>query len=93
MNKQLIKGTIVGLIAPVLAFIVYVAYATEESDPISVYMRVLEIGKLPHVISLSLLINLLIFYMNIKTYKDEVARGVLLATILYGIVIVIIKFF
>ena len=93
MNKQLIKGTIVGVIAPILAFIVYVAYATEESDPISVYMRVLEIGKLPHVISLSLLINLLIFYMNIKTYKDEVARGVLLATILYGIVIVIIKFF
>ena len=70
MNKQLIKGTLVGLIAPILAFIVYVAYATEESDPISVFKRVLEIGRLAHVISLSLLINLLIFYMNIKKYKD-----------------------
>ena len=31
--------------------------------------------------------------MNIKTSRDEQARGILFATMLYGISIVIIKFF
>ena len=91
MNKQLIKGTIVGVIAPIAAFVVYVAFFTEDSDPIGMYHQIVEIGKLSHVISLSVLINLLIFFMDLKTYRDEQARGVLLATIFYGITIVIMK--
>ena len=93
MNKELIKGSFVGIIAPVAAFLVYVAFCTEDSDPLAMYKQIIEIGKLSHVISLSVLINLLIFFMNIKTSRDEQAKGILLATILYGITIVIIKFF
>ena len=37
MNKQLIKGTIVGIIAPIAAFVVYVAFFTEDSDPVGMY--------------------------------------------------------
>ena len=93
MNKELVKGFLVGVIAPIAAFVVYVAFFTKDSDPIGTYKQVIEIGKLSHVISLSVLINLLIFFMNLKTYRDEQARGVLAATIFYGIIIVIIKFF
>ena len=92
MNIQLIKGTIVGLIAPIAAYVVYIAFATEDSDPVGTYKILVEIGKLPHVMSLSVLINLLIFLMNIKTFRDEQARGTLFATIIYGIVIAILKF-
>ena len=92
MNKQLIKGTIVGVIAPIAAFVVYVAFFSEDSDPLGMYHKIVAMGKLSHVISLSVLINLLLFFMNIKTHRDKVARGVLLATILYGITIAIIKF-
>jgi len=92
MNKQLIKGTIVGIIAPMAAFIVYVAFFTEDSDPIGMYNKLLAMDKLSHAMSLSVLINLLLFFMNIKTQRDENARGILLATILYGITIAIIKF-
>ena len=92
MNKQLIKGTIVGIIAPIAAFVVYVAFFTEDSDPVGMYNKIVAMDKLSHVMSLSVLINLLIFFMNIKTYRDEAARGVLFATILYGITIAIIKF-
>jgi len=92
MNKQLIKGTIVGIIAPIAAFVVYVAFFTEDSDPLGMYNQIIAIGKLSHVISLSVLINLLIFFMNIKTNRDEAAKGILLSTILYGITIIIIKF-
>ena len=93
MNKEVIKGSFIGVIAPIAAFVVYVAFFTEDSDPISMYKQLIAIGKLSHVISLSVLINLLIFFMNIKTYRDEQARGILLATIFYGVTIAIIKFF
>ena len=93
MNKEVVKGFFIGVIAPIAAFVVYVAFFTEDSDPLGTYKQIIAIGMLSHVISLSVLINLLIFFMNIKTYRDEQARGILLATIFYGITIVIIKFF
>jgi len=91
--KEVVKGFFVGVIAPVAAFVVYVAFCTENSDPLVMYKKIVAIGKLSHVISLSLLINLLVFFMNIRTSREENARGVLFATICYGFTIVIIKFF
>lgn len=93
MNKGVVKGFFVGVIAPIAAFVVYVAFFTEDADPKGMYKKLVEIGKLSHVISLSVLINLLIFFMDLKTYRDEQARGILLATIMYGVTIVIMKFF
>ena len=83
MNKEVAKGFFTGLIAPIAAFVVYVAFFTEDSDPTGMYKKLIEIGKLSHVISLIVLINLLIFFMNIKTNRDQQARGILLATIIY----------
>ena len=93
MNKEVIKGFCVGIIAPIAAFVVYVAFFTEDSNPIEMYRQIVSMGKLSHVISLSILINLLVFFINIKTYREDQARGILLATMLYGIIIVIIKYF
>ena len=93
MNKEVIKGSCVGIIAPIAAFVVYVAFFTEDSNPIGMYRQIISIGKLSHVISLSVLINLHVFFMNIKTYREDQARGILLATMLYGVIIVIIKYF
>tara|TARA_Y100001968_G_C18749530_1_gene432762 strand:+ start:115 stop:396 length:282 start_codon:yes stop_codon:yes gene_type:complete len=92
MNKQLIKGIIVGLIAPVAAFFVYVAFFTQGGDPIATYYQLVVIDRLSHAMSLSVLINLLIFFMKLKTNREESARGILFATILYGITIAIISF-
>ena len=92
MNNQLVKGTIIGLIAPVAAFVVYIAFFTDNPDPIGVYHQLVQMDLLSHAMSLSVLINLVIFFMNIKTRRDQKARGVLLATILYGITIAIIRF-
>ena len=79
-----------GLIAPIAAFIVYVAFFSDDPDPIGMYKKLVQINKLSHAISLSVLINLLLFFMNIKTNREEVARGILSATILYGVAILII---
>ena len=93
MNKEVTKGFLIGIIAPIAAFVVYVAFFTEDSDPLAMYKQIIELGKLSHVISLSLLINLLVFFMNIKTFRDKQARGILSATIFYGLIIIIIKYF
>lgn len=93
MNKGVVKGFFIGAIAPIAAFIVYVAFFTDKSDPIGMYKQLIEMGKLSHVVSLSVLINLLIFFMSIKTNRDENARGILFSTILYGVTIVVMKLF
>tara|TARA_B100000579_G_scaffold25917_1_gene18257 strand:+ start:109 stop:390 length:282 start_codon:yes stop_codon:yes gene_type:complete len=92
MNRESLKGIIVGAIAPVAAFVVYVAFFTDNPDPVFIYKKLISLGKLTHVISLSVLVNLLIFFMNIKTHRDQQAKGILYATILYAIVVLIIKF-
>ena len=48
--------------------------------------------RLTHAISLSVLINLIIFFMKLKTNREKAAKGVLLATILYGLTIAFLKF-
>lgn len=93
MNNKLIKGTLVGIIAPVSAFFVYVAFFSKIQSPKLMLLKIIELDRLSHVISLCLLINLLIFFINIKTYRDEEARGIIFATILYGVFIVLLKIF
>ena len=93
MKNISLKGLIIGLTAPIFAFIVYVAYFTDNPDPMRMFNDIILINKLPHVISLSLLINLVIFFMNIQLKRDNQARGILLATILYGCIIVYLKIF
>ena len=91
MNKQFIKGIFVGIIAPVVTFVIYVAFYL-EADICETFNTLLEINKITHVISLSVLINLLIFFVNIKTNRDQIAQGIVLATILYAFTVLLLKF-
>ena len=91
MDNQLIKGTLVGIIAPVVAFVVYVAFYLEV-EIIEALNTLIAMDRLTHAMSLSVLINLVIFFMKIKTNREKAARGVLLATILYGLTIAVLKF-
>ena len=62
MNKNVKKGTLVGLLAPIVAYVVYVGFYL-EADIEETYHSIVEMNKLSHVISLSVLINLLLFFM------------------------------
>ena len=91
MIDQKLIGFSVGIIAPFVAFSVFVLFYLE----LDLFLTIEEISKsekLPHVISLSLLMNLLIFFMKIKTRREKAAKGVLGATIFYAFVIVYLKF-
>ena len=91
MNNQNFIGFFVGLIAPFVAFSVFVLFVL-ELDLFQTISEVSKSDKLPHIISLSLLINLLIFFMKIKTKREKAAKGILGATIFYAFIVLYLKF-
>lgn len=91
MNNQNFIGFFVGLIAPFVAFSVFVLFVL-ELDLFQTITEVSKSDKLPHIISLSLLINLVIFFMKIKTKREKAARGILGATIFYAFIVLYLKF-
>ena len=91
MKLDLIKGILLGIIAPIIACIVYVVFIHEETLENFINHFVTD-RNLPSIISLSLLINLALLFLKLKFNKDEQSRGILFSTFLYGVVIVILKF-
>jgi len=91
MNNQNFIGFFVGLIAPFVAFSIFVLFIL-ELDLFQTISEVSKSDKLPHIISLSLLINLVIFFMKIKTKREKAARGILGATIFYAFIVLYLKF-
>jgi|TARA_B110000014_G_C19949271_1_gene491198 hypothetical protein len=91
MKADLIKGVLLGIIAPIIACIFYVVFINEETLENFINNFVTD-RNLPAIISLSLLINLALFFLKLKFNKDEQSRGILFSTFLYGVVIVILKF-
>ena len=91
MNNQNFIGFFVGIIAPFVAFSVFILFVL-ELDLFQTISEVSKSDKLPHIISLSLLINLVIFFMKIKTKREKAARGILGATIFYAFIVLYLKF-
>ena len=91
MNNQNFIGFFVGLIAPFVAFSVFILFVL-ELDLFQTISEISKSDKLAHIISLSLLINLVIFFMKIKTKRENAARGILGATIFYAFIVLYLKF-
>lgn len=89
-NKQIV-GFMAGIIVPFLTtYIIYrIRYFGGRSfiDFIDAMLTLNSFGKL---LSLSVVPNLLLFFMAIWTDRLMAARGVLVATVLFGIVMLII---
>lgn len=91
MKSDLVKGVLLGIISPIIAFVIYVVFIIETTLD-SVINNPSFTNNLPAIISLSLLINLALFFLKIKFNKDEQSRGILFSTFLYGFIIIILKF-
>ena len=89
----LIAGIMVGLIGPPVAMYSFY-YFNYRSIEFQVFIdRLLYSTLFAPVLSLCVLINLLLFFSFIWVNKDEGAKGVLFATILYAFVILGMKLF
>ena len=93
-KDNLIFGIMAGLIAPVFGVIIYyfVVFYNQHVGFIE-YLGYLQQYKtlLTGVSSLSLIANAVLFTIYINGRRDETAKGIFVATIVYGIGVLLVK--
>ena len=91
MNKNFLIGVVLGLLFPIVLFVSVVVFYQGYSLTFFINNLITNYN-LPIIISLSLFANLLLFLFKFWKKQDEQLRGILFSTILYGIIMVTIKF-
>ncbi|MDP4214125.1 MAG: hypothetical protein Q8918_13370 [Bacteroidota bacterium] len=94
LKKDNLKlGIVLGLLAPLLAMMIYYFWNFSRSFSLSEYFYILKTNKplLTAISSISLLANAVIFTIYINTHRDQTAKGAFVATLLYGIFILVYK--
>lgn len=89
----MILGLIVGIIAPLLVMLGFWKVQFGHTSLIGFYEVMIQSNNLPGLISIGLLGNLGAFFVFYRLKLDVSARGVIMATFMYGLVIVALKFF
>lgn len=89
-------GIILGLFAPLLGLVFFKFYQMEtltitEAFQYMIYQPGFKI--LSVALSLSLLLNALLFTIYINTSKDNTAKGIFITTLIYGLIVLSIKTF
>jgi len=90
INRDVAKGFSIGVFAPITAFVIYVGFYLEVEFDTAID-TINRMGTMTHHISLSVfLTNTVLFFMQMKMFRDEIARGILGATIAYAILVLIL---
>ncbi len=86
-------GIAIGLIAPLLAMLVYYYWKLSGAMSIAEYIYLLRTNKpvLTGVSSISLVANAIFFTIYINTNRDKTAKGIFVATLAYGIAVLVYK--
>lgn len=86
-------GFIFGFTFPLLAFALIYIFWFYDSMTLAQYFVYLRqrSDTMAAVLSLSLILNLPIFFLNIWGHRYNTARGVIFATMIYGAVIIYLK--
>jgi hypothetical protein len=91
-RKQVLIGLFLGIVA-VFALAVGMFIMRFENVTVSDFFNFNAYHKVVSLLlSLSLLLNLALFFLFIKMNKDYFARGILTSTMLIGILIFVLKF-
>lgn len=96
LKKDSLKlGIILGFVGPIIGSILYyfAAFYTKKVGFLE-YLNYLKQYKtlLTGVSSISLVANAVLFTIYINTRKDKTAKGIFVATLIYGIGVLILKF-
>ncbi|WP_123864642.1 hypothetical protein [Chitinophaga barathri] len=94
-QDKLSLGILLGLLTPIAAFLLYWLLAVYVPKDVNlpdflIYLKNAR-QQIPKVISICLLANGIIFYLYTRTRLDLTARGIFLVTLLYAIVILLLK--
>ena len=86
-------GILLGILGPLLAMLIYYFWVFSRTIQLSEYFYVLHTNKqlLTAISSLSLLANAILFTIYINTHRDKTAKGIFVATLIYGIAVLVYK--
>jgi hypothetical protein len=90
LTNNLMTGLIAGCLAPPAAFIIFCFFAFPDDSLKEIFLSYSRRNVLTHVISLSVIINLPMFFIFLGKNRDRAARGVIGATFLYAFLILIL---
>ncbi|MFL9482962.1 hypothetical protein ACI6Q2_09300 [Chitinophagaceae bacterium LWZ2-11] len=93
-KDNLVLGIILGILAPLVGLVCFY-FCKFSRLSFTEFLEFLVIWKslFTSVISISLIANAIVFTVYINTRKDKTARGVFIATCVYAIVCLSMKFF
>ena len=94
LKKDSLKfGILLGILGPLLAMAIYYFWVFSRSISFREYFYVLHTNKqlLTAISSISLLANAVLFTIYINTHRDKTARGIFVATLIYGITVLVYK--
>ena len=93
-KKDTLKfGILLGILGPLFAMLVYYFWVFSRTISISEYFYVLRhnLQLLTAISSISLLANAILFTVYINTHRDKTAKGIFVATLIYGIAVLLYK--
>jgi hypothetical protein len=92
MKKEILIGFVIGILATIAGFYLYVEFFSdyEFSDAMKIIHKDNLYGK---ILGLAAIPNLFVFFVFLKKNQDQRAKGVLMATIVIALTMLIMKFF
>jgi len=86
-------GILLGILGPLLAMLLYYLGVFSGTINLTEYFYVLRTNKqlLTAISSISLLANATLFTVYINTHRDKTAKGIFVATLIYGIAVLVYK--
>ncbi len=86
-------GAFLGLVFPIIGFLLYYLLLFYDRMTLQAYWDFLFAERnISAALSLSIIVNLAIFFYFINNKSYEGAKGIIGATIFYGVLIIILKF-
>ena len=85
-------GLVLGLIGPIIGFVViyFIKFSGYEfREFIDLFFNTNRL--ITSIGSLSLLANVVLFTLYVNTHRDHTAKGIFLVTLIYGILILVLK--
>ena len=90
-DSLFIKGAVLGLILPTLAFLAY-SNIVMKGDVLALYYQLKAMDVHTHVLSLCTFLNLIPFLIFMRADREKPAKGILMVTILLALFVMINKF-
>jgi hypothetical protein len=86
-------GILLGILGPLFAMYMYYLWVFSRTISLAEYFYVLGNNKqlLTAISSISLLANAILFTIYINTHRDKTAKGIFVATLIYGIAVLVYK--